>query len=172
VIRRGFAAANAVRTVSDLMASRIIVDNGADMKKLVRIGSLALVTLVAGTAFGSVRNPEPADFQGHRSSLRAAVTLSDGRVRTITLRGVGCTLAMCSRVRALDTNAESVWMDGLTSVRNISREADGVTAVLTFKDGSERRASIPAGNRVLYLAGRFGQTERLDLARVSRIEFE
>ena len=75
-------------------------------------------------------------------------------------------------IRALDANAESVWLDGLTSVHDISREADGVTAVFTFKNGSERRSSIRAGNRVLYLAGHFGRTEPLDLASVARIEFE
>ena len=79
---------------------------------------------------------------------------------------------MCSRVRALDSNAESVWLDGLTSVHDISREADGVTAVFTFKNGFERRSTIRAGNRVLYLAGDFGRTEQLDLADVTLIEFE
>jgi len=40
------------------------------------------------------------------------------------------------------------------------------------KNGSERRSSIRAGNRVLCLAGHFGRTEPLDLASVARIEFE
>jgi hypothetical protein len=142
------------------------------MKRLVRIGVLTVVALAGGSAFGGVRNVEPADFQGHRSSLRTTVTLTGGSVRTVTLRGVGCTVAMCSRVRVLDTNGESVWLDGLRSVHDISREGDGVTAVFTFRNGSERHASIRAGNRVWYLRGHFWLAEQLDLANVSRIDFE
>ena len=142
------------------------------MKSLVRIGVIGVVAFAGGAAFGGVQNIEPAGFQGHRSSLRAPVTLANGTARTVTLEGIGCTAAMCSRVRALDSNAESVWLDGLTSVRDISREADGVTAVFTFKNGFERRSTIRAGNRVLYVAGNFGRTEQLDLANVTLIEFE
>ncbi len=142
------------------------------MKSLLRIGVIGVVALAGGAAFGDVQNIEPAGFQGHRSSLCATVTLANGTVQTVTLQGIGCTAAMCSRVRALDSNAESVWLDGLTSVHDISREADGVTAVFTFKNGFERRSTIRAGNRVLYLAGDFGRTEQLDLADVTLIEFE
>ena len=142
------------------------------MNRLVRISGIAAAVLAGGTAFGAVRNVAPDDLQGHRSSLRATVTLVDGGARTVTLEGVGCTVAMCSRVRVVDTNVETVWLDGLSSVHDISREADGVTAVFSFRDGSERRASIRAGNRVLYLARHFGLTEQLDLAGVTRIEFE
>jgi hypothetical protein len=142
------------------------------MKRLLRISGIAAAVLAAGTALGGVRNLAPADLRGHRSSLRATVTLADGGARTVTLEGVGCTVAMCSRVRVLDTNAGTVWLDGLSSVHDISREADGVTAVLTFRDGSEHRASIRAGNRVLYLARHFGLTEQLDLAGVTKIEFQ
>ena len=142
------------------------------MKRLVQITGIAAAVLAGGTAFGGVRNVAPADLQGHRSSLRATVTLADGGARTVTLEGIGCTVAMCSRVRVVDTNAGTVWLDGLASVHDISREADGVTAVFTFRNGSERRASIRAGNRVLYLARHFGLTEQLDLTGVKRIEFE
>ena len=44
--------------------------------------------------------------------------------------------------------------------------------VFTFKNGFERRSTIRAGNRVLYVAGNFGRTEQLDLANVTLIEFE
>ena len=137
-----------------------------------RIGVIGVVALASGAAFGGVQKIEPAGFEGHRSSLRATVTLANGTARTVTLEGIGCTAAICSRVRALDSNADSVWLDGLTSVHDISREADGVTAVFTFKNGFERRSTIRAGNRVLYLAGDFGRTEQLDLANVTLIEFE
>ena len=144
----------------------------AVMPRLLGIGAIAVVALVSGTAFGGAENVEPAGFQGHGSSLRATVTLADGGARIVTLQGTGCTNAICSRVRALDTNAESIWLDDLMSVHDVSPEGDGVSALFSFKDGSQRRSSIRAGNRILYIAKRFGRTERLDLARVTRIQFE
>ena len=97
----------------------------------------------------------------------------DGTSRAITLQGVGCTTGMCSRVRAKDSKAETLWLDGLASVQQISHEATGpVDAMVTFRDGSQRHTSIVATNRVLYVHGRFWRTEKLDLASLTRIDFE
>ena len=97
----------------------------------------------------------------------------DGTTRSVTLRGVGCPSSMCSRVRARDIKADSLWLDGLASVREISHEADGpVKAMFKFRDGAEREVSIVATNRVLYIASWFGLTEKLDLGRASKIAFE
>jgi len=80
---------------------------------------------------------------------------------------------MCSRVRAKDVHAESVWLDSLASVRDIAQNADGsVSATFRFKDGPERRVSIIVGNRILYVRGRFGIAERLDLASLTTMDFE
>ena len=99
--------------------------------------------------------------------------MTDGTARTITLLGVGCTESLCSRVRARDTSADDVWLDSLTSVREISSNATGpVKAVVTFKDGLERHVSIIQWHRVLYVEGRFERTETLDLASLARIDFE
>ena len=134
-----------------------------------RIAAIAVVGLVAGTGFAS----PPHNDTRHRSSLRAKVTMADGTARRITLQGVGCTESMCSRVRAKDTKADDVWLDGLASIHEISHGATGpVTAVFTFKDGGERQASIVEWHRVLYIEGRFGLTNKLDLARLTRIDFE
>ena len=134
-----------------------------------RIAVIAAVGLVAGTGFAST----PHNDAHHRSSLRAMVTMADGTTRRLTLEGVGCTESMCSRVRAKDTKADDVWLDGLASIRAISHEPTGpVTAVFTFKDGRERQASIIEWHRVLYVEGRFGLTSKLDLARLTRIDFE
>jgi hypothetical protein len=98
--------------------------------------------------------------------------MMDGTCRTITLQGVGCAQGMCSRVRVRDTQTKGVWLDGLASVHNISQHPEGpVHAVFTFKDGSSRETSITALNRVLYVGSRFW-ARRLDLAGVSRIDFE
>ena len=115
----------------------------------------------------------PHDDKGHRSALRATVTMTDGTTRAITLQGVGCSIAVCSRVRARDSKADDVWLDGLSAVRDISHNASGpIQASLTFRDGTERQTSIVEDNRVLYVQGRFGRAEKLDLASLTRIDFE
>jgi hypothetical protein len=80
---------------------------------------------------------------------------------------------MCSRVRAKDVNANDVWLDSLASVCDISHKPDGsVAATFKFKDGDEHQASIVALNRVLYVKGQFGSSKKLDLAAVTKIDFE
>jgi len=68
--------------------------------------------------------------------------------------------------------ADGLWLDGLASVREISHDPDGpVAATFKFRDGAERRESIVAANRILYVAGHFGLTEKLDLASLTEIDF-
>ncbi len=54
------------------------------------------------TSFGSARNAEPAPtkLEGDRSNLevRLSSLRPTGSIRTVTLEGVGCPVAMCSRV--------------------------------------------------------------------------
>jgi hypothetical protein len=134
-----------------------------------RIAAIAVVCLIGATSLAGTPHNDPR----HRSSLRARVTMVDGSTRSITLHGVGCAENICSRVRAKDTASDDVWLDGLASVRNISHKITGpVTADFTFKDGIERHVSIVEPNRVLYIEGRFGLTHKLDLGRLTRIEFE
>jgi hypothetical protein len=134
-----------------------------------RIIPIAIVALAGGAGVTSIT---PNDYQGHRSSLRANVMMVDGTARNITLRGVGCAISMCSRVRAMGMTADGLWLDGLASVREISHDPDGpVAATFKFRDGAERRESIVAANRILYVAGHFGLTEKLDLASLTEIDF-
>ena len=134
-----------------------------------RAAAIFGVCLVAGTGFASAPHNDPQ----HRSSLRALVTMSDGTARHITLRGVGCNESMCSRVRARDTKGDDLWLDGLASIQAVSHDASGpVTAVFTFKDGRQRQASVIAWHRVLYIEGPLGLTGRLDLAGLTRVDFE
>jgi len=125
---------------------------------------------VAGGA--SAVNIVPRNMEGHRSSLKARLTLSDGTVRTVTLEGVGCPLGMCSRVKVRANDTDSIWLDGLASVYGISHAPGPVTATFTFLDGTERRASVIVVNRMLYVQGHFGQTEKLDIGSLSKIDFE
>jgi len=142
-----------------------------------RIVAIAVVCLMGSTGISRAVTsflPLPAvdGREGHQSSLRARVTMADGTTRTITLQGVGCTESLCSRVRARDVKADTVWLDGLASVSEISNNPDdSVGAVFASKDGSERQTSIPALNRVFYIQGRFGRTEKLDLASLTKIDF-
>ena len=138
--------------------------------RIVLTGVVGVVCLVGNAGRASVT---PHDDVGHSSSLHATVALAGGEVRSITLQGVGCVTSMCSRVRAKDVHAESVWLDSLASVRDMAQDADGsVSATFRFKDGGERRVSIIAGNRILYVRGRFGIAERLDLASLTTMDFE
>jgi hypothetical protein len=98
--------------------------------------------------------------------------MTDGTARNITLQGVGCDASMCSRVAIENVKLDRVWLDGLTLIREISHgPAGAVTAILRFKDGVERNESIVSGNRVLYIEGRRGATEKLDIASLARIDF-
>jgi hypothetical protein len=124
---------------------------------------------VAGSASTAPRDLNK--LEGHRSSLRAIVTMNDGSVRAVTLDGVGCTQSMCSRVKARE-EGNSIWLDELASVRGISRNAGAVAATFGFRDGARRRGSIAAANRVLWVHRRFGLTEKIDLGTVSELEFE
>lgn len=142
-----------------------------------RTAALAVVVLLGGAGVASSITPwlplPPVDDPGHRSSLPATLTMLDGSTRTVTLQGVGCTATICSRVRARDTNSESVWLDGIDSVRGITGERDGaVTAIFTFRDGTERQASVIPAHRILYIRERFGRVEKVDLGSVARIDFE
>jgi hypothetical protein len=134
-----------------------------------RAGVLALVMLFAGTIAAPAR-PQ-FGFEGHQSSLHATVTMNDGTRHSMTLQGVGCAQAMCSRVRVRDTDTHTVWLDGLASISNISQNLGGpVRGVFTFKDGSSREVSVSALNNVLYFGSLFW-THQLDLANVSRVDF-
>ena len=135
-----------------------------------RVTVVALVVLLAGT----IASPASARFalEGHRSALRATVTLTDGTGHGIKLQGVGCPQGMCSRVRLKDTQATTVWLDDLTSITAIAHNTDGsVQAVFTFKDGSSRQVSVTALNRVLYVGVPLW-TRQLDLTSVRRVDFD
>jgi hypothetical protein len=135
---------------------------------LSRVIGIAAVVLLST---GGLPATTFVDDQGHTSSLRARVTMRDGTFRTESLQGVGCVRAMCSRVRARAAH-ESIWLDELLSIREISQNSEGpVRAVFTFKDGSSKETAVNALNRVLYVGSRLW-SRQIDLAGVSRIDFE
>jgi hypothetical protein len=138
------------------------------LKWSVRIASIAVVCLVAITALRAI---PPASIEGHRTSLRAKLTMLDGTQRSVALQGVGCNESICSRIVVGCVRSEGLWLDSLASVRNISPDANGtINAVFDFKDGGETTASVLQNNRVLYVSGLW-HSEKLDLGRLTRIEF-
>ena len=116
------------------------------VSRMALIGALCIV----GTGAASIVPRSSNNLEGHHSSLRATFVMANGTVRTVNLEGVGCPDGMCSRVKARE-RTNSIWLDGLASVRGISHTAGPVAATFKFKDGTERRASIIAVNRVLYV---------------------
>jgi hypothetical protein len=129
------------------------------------------VLCVAGAGAATIAPRSLSNLEGHHSSLKATLTMADGTVRAVKLEGVGCPQGMCSRVKARE-QANSIWLDGLQSVSGISHAAGPVNATFKFKNGTERQASIIAVNRVLYVRRPLGFTEKIDLASVSKIDFE
>jgi hypothetical protein len=137
--------------------------------------ALAWFVLVSGASASIIApwSPLPAVAEGHRSSLRARVTMIDGTSRAFTIQGVGCSENICSRVRATASMADGIWLDELAFVQTISHDPDGsVKATFTFRNGIERKVSIVQTNRVLYVDGQFKRTEKLDLRSLTRIDFE
>jgi hypothetical protein len=135
-----------------------------------RLAVIGAVCVAGGAGTASIL---PRNLEGHQSSLRARFTMADKSMRTVTIEGVGCPTGMCSRVRAKEIRSDSIWLDGLASVREISSNTVGpVSATFRFKNGTERQASIIAVNRVLYINSWPGHTEKLDLGTVRRIDFE
>jgi hypothetical protein len=131
-----------------------------------RIAVIAAACLVGGKGIASLEANA-----GHKTSLPALLTMADGTTKAVTLEGVGCTAAMCSRVRARESNSDSIWLDGLTSIRKI-HDANGIVqATFTFKNGIEREGSIAQDNRVLYISHCLGNSEKLDLAHIHRVDF-
>ena len=130
--------------------------------------AVATLSLLSTLSFA-----RPHTDPAHRSTLPVRLTMPDGTQHAATLRGVGCLESMCSRVRALDRHADSIWLDGLTCVREISGGRSGpVHAMFVLRDGTQRAASIVETNRVLYLTDDRGRDRRVDLATLSRIDFE
>lgn len=134
---------------------------------IVRVAAIGTLCLLSTLSFARPHN-DPA----HRTALPVVLTLADGTRHSATLRGVGCTKSMCSRVRALDSHWENVWLDGLSGVREIAGNSSGpVHALFTFRNGNERAASITETNRVLYLKDSRGRDWTVDLASRTQIDF-
>jgi hypothetical protein len=140
-------------------------------KTTLRIISLA-VALLAPVTFALRGASEPSeDRLGHQSGLTARITMADGTSRMARLNGVGCSASICSRT-VIKSKAENdalvkTWLDSIAAIRDTT----ATDALFVLKDGTARRLSLVTDFRVLYLANRLGGTEKLDLAKVTSVEF-
>ena len=121
--------------------------------------------------FGGVRAPSSEAKTG-AAPLGARMTFAYGQTRTVTLEGVGCSEALCSRV-AVKTRAEGdsrvtrTWLDTIAAIKDITSEA----AVFVMKDGTARRLSVIHDNQFLYFENPNGTAGKINLAGVNVIEF-
>jgi len=110
--------------------------------------------------------------QGHLSGLTARITLADGTIRTATIKGLGCSAAICSRVAVKgkadgDDSLVSFWLDGMAAIR----ETTGQDVLIVMKSGAARRVSLVKDFRVIYLANGILSAEKLDLGEIKSLEF-
>src|ERR1043166_4856515 len=97
----------------------------------------------------------------HASGLVARITMPNGTTRTADVEGVGCAIAMCSRVfirGKMDSHSTAtIWLDRIVAIKGITEDS----SVFVMKDGMERRLAFINDFRVLYIARLNGGAETL-----------
>ena len=98
--------------------------------------------------------------------------LHDGTSRLVRLEGVGCDETMCSRI-AVNTRTVGNVIVNRTRFEDIRAIEDvgGDAATFVFKDGTTRRVSVIADNRVLYVIDDHGRSQKIRLSRVRSVDF-
>ena len=132
---------------------------------------LTVAFFVLALTFVGLQAPS-SEAKSGAAPLVARLTLANGTARTVTLDGVGCSEAMCSRV-VIRTRAEGdsrvtrTWLDTIATVRDITPDA----AVFVLKDGTARRLSVVHENQFLYFESQNGAEGKISLAGIKRVEF-
>lgn len=128
-------------------------------------------TMKGASEPGQGTNVNQPSRQGHASGLMAKITLPDGTSRTARLEGVGCPVAICSRVaikgKAKGDSLVRARLDTIAAIKDTTAD----DALFVRKDGTQQRLALMQDFRVLYLANRNGSTEKLDLTKVKSLEF-
>jgi len=134
-----------------------------------------LVSLVLTAAWGlaadtnlATTNDQTRSGVGH-TSRAAHVTMRDGTCRDVALEGVGCPVAICSRVairsRAAGASLTQTNFDDISALEGIN----SAEVVLVLKDGSKQRRSVVSDNRVLYVTTADGRKEKIDLGAIESL---
>jgi hypothetical protein len=88
-----------------------------------------------------------------------------------TLEGLGCSRSICSRVsikgKADSNSLVSFWLESIATIKDTTENH----ALLVMRDGTQQRMSLVTDFRVLYLANRSRNSEKLDLAKIKSVEF-
>ena len=135
--------------------------------------NVLLLVPVAFTLNGAGESSPPrnAGQQNHLSGLTAKITFPSGSVRIVKLEGVGCSRSICSRTllkaKTPSDPLVTLWLDSIAAIQDTTAD----DALFILKNGAERRISLIADFRVLYIADRSGGIGKLDLARVKSVEF-
>jgi hypothetical protein len=114
----------------------------------------------------------PEETRAGSARLVAKMTRANGGSQTITLEGVGCSGALCSRV-AVRTKADDdprvtkTWLDTIAAIRDITSK----DALFVLKNGTAQRFSVVHDNQFLYFADQHGGQGKIDLAGIKSIEF-
>jgi hypothetical protein len=135
------------------------------MKKIV----YALVGLIAIAGSPWVG---PNEASAGSARLVARMTLVNGGLQTITLEGVGCSEALCSRVAIRstadgDSRVTKMFLDRIAAIQDITSK----DALFVMKNGTARRLSVVHDNRFLYFADQRGVEGKIDLAGIKSVEF-
>jgi hypothetical protein len=114
----------------------------------------------------------PEEARAGSAGLVAKMTRANGTSQTVTLEGVGCSEALCSRVAVRskaddDPRVTKTWLDTIAAIRDITSR----DALFVLKNGTSRRVSVVHDNRFLYFADLRGGERKIDLAGIKSIEF-
>lgn len=114
----------------------------------------------------------PAEARADSAPLVARMTLANGNSRTVSLEGVGCSEAMCSRVAVRsrpegDSRVTKTWLNTIAAIKDITSDS----ALFVLKNGTSRRLAVVHDNRFIYFAGQHGAEKKIDLAGIQSIEF-
>jgi hypothetical protein len=114
----------------------------------------------------------PARGSTAQAARLVRVGLKDGSSKIVRFDGVGCNESICSRVAVNsrtvgDVIANRTRFDDIAAIQEICDD----TALFVFKDGTKRRVSVVPDNRVLYVIGADGNTQKISLAGVLSIDF-
>jgi hypothetical protein len=128
--------------------------------------------LVGVIAIAGGHRVTPAEARADSAPLVARMTLADGHSRTISLEGVGCSEALCSRVAVRSrpeggSRVTKTWLDAIATIKDIT----SVGALFVLKDGTSRRLSVVHDNRFIYFADQQGTEKKIDLAGIQSIDF-
>lgn len=97
--------------------------------------------------------------------------LRDGSSRVVQLQGVGCDESICSRVAVTSRTVGNVVVNrtkfaDIGAVKDITDDS----AVFVFKDGTTQHVSVIPDNRVLYVIGSRGATEKIRLRQLTSVD--